>query len=371
MPLIKKVQNANPGNADLYGGNDLDTVSDYFNDVDTGNVPRINNPTEFRSGILKVRDSTNAYNVVVKSAAQTNSRDFTIPALAGNDSPATLALPNTFTAIQTVQSDNQRLLKMYRPVSTTNSTVGFEYQFNNSNNVQTTYAYALGKLITNTSGLEDGSWSVSVMKAGVMTKVLEIDKDGLLTVAAVSATPTAGGVTVLLNTGVTVTTASSSTEFTMLTYTVPGNTLGSNGLLRVSISGYVLQNQATATDFTFKIKFGGTIIYHATIPAKAQSAINSPFQLEFNIGNKNATNSQGMSGHIMMQDNGQTSLTVGEGEIDTDELISNGNFRAATGASAKDTTADQILLVTMQHSVNNANVATSVQRRMIELVPGV
>ena len=56
MPLIKKVQNANPGNANLYGGNDFDIISDYFNDVDTGNVPRINNPTEIRSGILKIRD---------------------------------------------------------------------------------------------------------------------------------------------------------------------------------------------------------------------------------------------------------------------------------------------------------------------------
>ena len=370
MPLIKKVQNANPGNADLYGGNDLDTVSDYFNDTDTGNVPRINNPTEYRSGILKFRDSTNTYNVVMKSAAQTNSRDFTIPALAGNDSPATLALANTYTDVQTVTKDAADLLKLYRPASTTNNLTGLTFQHRNSNNVQTDFAKMYGKLITNTSGLEDGKFEWYVKKGGVDTLVMSIDKNGLLTCTSLSVSPpNPNAVTVLLNSGATVTTSSTNTEFDMLNYTVLANTLGTNGALRCHISGYILQNQASATDYTMKIKFGTTIIFQELFAAVPQVANNKPFVLDFTIGNKNATNSQGLSGYFKLQD--ANTPVVGEGSLVDDEQLADGNFRAATGASTKDTTSNQVLQVTMTMSISNANAQTSVQRKIIELIPTV
>ena len=312
MPLIKRVSNANPGNANLYGGNDLATVADYFNDTDTGNVPRINNPTEIRSGILKIRDSTNAYNITIKSAAQTNSRDFMIPALAGNDSPATLAIPNVFSDVQSITKDAADLLKLYRPASNTNNLTGLSFQHRNSNNVQTDYAKIYGKVITNTSGLEDGKFVVYVKKAGTDTEVMSIDKNGLLTCTSLSVSPpNPNAVTVLLNSGTTVTTSSTNTEFDMLNYTVLANSLGTNGALRCHISGYILQNQASATDYTMKIKFGTTIIYQELFAAVPQVANNKPFVLDFTIGNKNATNSQGLSGYFKLQD--ANTPVVGEG----------------------------------------------------------
>ena len=88
MVLLRKVNNADAGTTDLLGGNDTDKIADYFNDVNVSETPRINTPTEYRSGILNVRDGSNAFNVTVKSATQTADRDFTLPAFIGNDSPA-------------------------------------------------------------------------------------------------------------------------------------------------------------------------------------------------------------------------------------------------------------------------------------------
>ena len=65
MVLMKVVNNANAGDADHVGGNDWDKLANYFNDTNVSETPRINNPTEFRNGILKIRDSTNTYNVVI------------------------------------------------------------------------------------------------------------------------------------------------------------------------------------------------------------------------------------------------------------------------------------------------------------------
>lgn len=366
MPLIKKVSNANPGNANLYGGNDLDTISDYFNDTDTTNVPRINNPTEFRNGILKIRDSTNTYNVSLKSAAQTADRDFTIPALTGNDSYALLGIPQSFLDIQTIIKDAAIIAKLYRPANTTNNLVGIGFDHRNSSNTQVEYGKIETKLVTNTAGSEDGMMVLSLMKAGVMTQVGTLDKNGLLTVTSLSTTPT-GMVRTLVNSGATVTTASTSNEFDLINYSVVGNMLGANGVIRMTLSGYILQNQASATDFTLKIKFGTTTIYQETIGSSiAQHASNRPFILRMILGNANSTSSQTGSGLFNWQDTG--GATTGEGDLSDDETQSAGNFR--TTDPAKDTTSAQTLQVTMTMSVSDANVATSVRRKIIEFIPG-
>jgi hypothetical protein len=288
MVLMKKVVNANPGDADHVGGNDWDKLSDYFNDTDVSEVPRINNPTEFRSGILKIRDGSNAYNVVMKSATQTANRDFTIPALTTNDSPAMLALQNNYTAINQIQVDADTLLNLYRPVSTTNTFCGLGFFQRNSSNAAVAYAQISNKLITNTSGDEDGKLYFYVRKDGVLTEVMSIDKNGLLTVASVSVAPTgaAQSVITLLNTGAVVTTTTTAAEFDMLNYTVAANQLGLNGALKVRVSGYVIQNGSASGDFTIKVKFGGVIMYQGATTGVSQTATQRPMLIELILGNR-------------------------------------------------------------------------------------
>jgi len=492
---MKKVVNANPGDSDHVGGNDWDKLADYFNDTNVSETPRINTPTEFRNGILKIRDSTNTYNVLIKSAAQTADRDWTIPALTGNDIPAGLGTANIFTALQTTTLDADTILALYRPVSTTNSLVGLGFYERNSSNAQVLYGAEYCKLIVNTAGTEDGALEWWVRKAGVLTKVMTLDKNGLLTVTSISgggsgvgdvlstasntygdfdqifrsgrldvrnpantfsysitgsaitaaraitlplltaddtivvlalaqtltnktinatnntitdtstaagdilksdgtkftrlargsanqvlavnsggtdiawATPASGGTapTILLNDGTNVTTASTSTEFDMLNYSVAANTLGANGSLRVRLTGYLFNNQATAHDPRFKIKFGGTTMFDGQRTALAQSTINRPFVMEFTLGNKNSTSSQGLTGIMMLNDLDQP--TTGEGTFDDDEQNTTAAFRGVDPAKA--TTSSQTLQITMTHSILNANVSTTVTRKTIEFLPGV
>lgn len=204
-----------------------------------------------------------------------------------------------------------------------------------------------------------------VNKAGTVTKVRTIDQNGAMLIGP-SLIVAVGGF--LKNSGVNTTTASSVTEFDMLNYSVPANLLGANGSIRVRLSGYLLQNQVTATDFILKIKFGGTTIYQDTRAALAQSAVNKPFVIEFMLGNKNATNTQGCNGTILLNDS--DAVATGEGAaFADDEEHGTGAFR--TTDPAKDTTSAQTLAVTMTHSVNSASVATTVTRQTIEFIPGI
>ena len=132
--------------------------------------------------------------------------------------------------------------------------MGVEFDHMNASSAQTEYARIVGKVITNTAGAEVGMIEEYVNKAGTVTKVRTIDQNGAMLIGP-SLIVAVGGV--LKNSGVTTTTASSSTEFDMLNYSVPANLMGTNGSIKVRVSGYVLQNQVTATDFALKIKFGG------------------------------------------------------------------------------------------------------------------
>lgn len=376
MVFRKQIPAGSTGTSIEFGGDDINVYDKFLSGTDvTASITgpaNINTAVEWESGKLSIGNGTNANKISITSSAQSSSYNLNIPILSGSvdflttGTAAGLSTANTFTAIQTISSDNQRILKLYRPSSTANNIVGFEADHMNASSVQTEFARWVGKLITNTAGAEVGMIEEYVNKAGTVTKVRTIDQNGAMLIGP-SLIVAVGGV--LKNSGVTTTTASSSTEFDMLNYSVPANLLGTNGSIKVRVSGYVLQNQVTATDFTLRIKFGGTTLYQSTIAAMAQSAINKPWILEFEIGNKNATNSQGMAGKMIMND--ASTPTTGEGSIASDEGTSNGCFRAATGASTKDTTSAQVLAVTMTMSVNNASVSTSVQRQIIEFIPGI
>ena len=156
-------------------------------------------------------------------------------------------------------------------------------------------------------------------------------------------------------------------ETDMLNYSVPGNTMGANGAVRFRITGYLLQNQVTATTWTFKVKFGTTTMYAQTTNTINQSATKLPFRIQGELSNKNATNAQSVSGTIMLNDT--TAPTTGLGNTGDDEITLNANFDSETADTTKDTTSAQTLQVTVTHSVSDVNVKTVIKHTLIEVLP--
>lgn len=178
-----------------------------------------------------------------------------------------------------------------------------------------------------------------------------------LTTGEVSSTYTTSGSLVNINTTVS--------ESDMLNQTINANALGANGAVRVIIRGYLLQNQATGTTYTFRVYFGGIEIYEEIGPSVAQSATRLPYIFDFIIFNKNATNSQGCNGVIEVQDT--TAAVNGEGDLSNDIVLFRGNFRSSVDP-AIDTTANAIVRASVQMSVSNANTQTVIEWKSIEVI---
>ena len=90
------------------------------------------------------------------------------------------------------------------------------------------------------------------------------------------------------NTDVTVT--NTSIETNVINYTVPANTLGSNGRLRLSVLGDVNNTSGATRAYRKRVYFGGTVIYGwQDNMSDAANVISGPDVI---IVNRNATNSQ-------------------------------------------------------------------------------
>lgn len=175
--------------------------------------------------------------------------------------------------------------------------------------------------------------------------VIAISPDGLAASTPVFNGSGLTGITKLLNTVTTDVTYSSSTaENTLLSYSVPANTLGTSNVIRVTLHFTSIGVSSTNT-WTLRFKYGAT-----TVVTKTYTNVsgNNTYQgkVEFLLAAAGTTSSQ----------NGSYALNLGSGSY-----IGNGNLQAmmfsesAQGTAAEDSTASKTLAITSQHSNSSAN----------------
>lgn len=152
--------------------------------------------------------------------------------------------------------------------------------------------------------------------------------------------------------------SNSTAETTMWTYTVAGNTLGTNKALRVHISMDGLNNTATTRFFTIKIKYAGVILYNDSTAAFPIDANRRPVTIDFILFAKNSASIQGLGGLIAV---GNTAgATTGIGDLTTPEMLGYDPFVGIDGST--DSTASQALIVTAQNSAAAGSTSLSLKR---------
>lgn len=146
----------------------------------------------------------------------------------------------------------------------------------------------------------------------------------------------------------------SGSEGTLYSVAVPGNTLGANGLLRVTLSGSYLNNSGAARGFTIKIKFGGVTLYEdlTSSTAFAASSTLRQWSLRAYLGNANATNVQRMNFIFSMS--GLSTAITGSGDIAGSPFIAERAMVGIDGSS--DTTSAQTFEVTITHTTAHASL---------------
>jgi hypothetical protein len=161
------------------------------------------------------------------------------------------------------------------------------------------------------------------------------------------ATAASTGVTVLNRKNTETQVVSSTAETTVYSYTVPGGTLGSTGFLRLTLGGDYFNNGGGASTFTGKVKYGGTVIGVCSVSCGADASQRYTFRLEGELAALNATNSQRSNFRQTMGVPSASPPTTGS-SVRFDTVTVNSGL-------AIDSTADQALIFTVQHSVNSAS----------------
>lgn len=173
----------------------------------------------------------------------------------------------------------------------------------------------------------------------------------------------------------TVTVSNTTNETNLLSYTVPGNTLGTSKQIRIYVIGDLLNNSGGALNAPrFKLKLGATTLLDTGAGSGSSNDWNTGtarygFEIFASIANLDATNSQ-MS-HLRVQH------PRGSGNVGGAFTTGNGAYQSTGGgvvlgvgsnATTVDTTADQSLVLSVILPTASTSVDLKLLHAIIELI---
>lgn len=159
----------------------------------------------------------------------------------------------------------------------------------------------------------------------------------------------------------TVDVVNTAAETDLYRFTVPGNTLGTDKALRLSILGDYLNNSGASRLLTLAIKFGATTLATGSIVTVAASANRGVWSLYVVLYAKGATNVQNSVGRVSMITSGQAGMDGG--------WFSLTDLHGFHRAIAEDSTGSKDIAVTTTHPVADANLSMRMLDARLELLP--
>ena len=145
-----------------------------------------------------------------------------------------------------------------------------------------------------------------------------------------------------------VSTTLTGSAVSLISFSVPGNTLGTAGVLQVRLGGIWLSGGAGRT-VSFIINYGGTNIWAATSGAQAAGTVS--WAIEFDLIANNSTTVQSMVGRVVISPGATTGVTSGNGSIAT-LTTAPWTSSAISGTSAIASSSAQTLSVTVNQSAS-------------------
>lgn len=215
--------------------------------------------------------------------------------------------------------------------------------------------------LTNCSGLPIAGVTMATARlAGRTTagsgSAEEITVGSGLSLSAGTLTATGGWATGILfaSGSTTAVIDNSSAETSIFSGTIPANTLGTSGAVRVILSGQVLNDSGAGQGFTLRVKYGATTMYadasNATI--LGNSATRRTWRMEFTLFSDGTTSSQRVEG-LIGPIGAAAATTTGYGDLAATAAL----FPVPIGGtSAEDSTADKTFDVTIQFTAANASL---------------
>lgn len=351
------------GDISHHGGISMDKVNKYlkgddiqaaFGDI----VGPISTLTFFKTDKLRLSAPTTGFAYKIQTGEITADRNVSFPLLTANatfafaDIAQTFTQTNIFSLHQRFESGNW-LKKMTAP-STPTTGYGHLFLDTADNKVK------IKKDDASTVTLEAGSSAAPYL---VVTLDPSLSADRALIAGAGLSSSDAGAnanFTLSANSRVlsvrqsALELVNSTADTVMISETINGGTLGTNGGVRVVFVGDYLNNSGVGDTFTLTVRFGASDFFKDTTISIPSSASKRKVWIEFILSNKNATNSNELNGYIHIGNAG--GATTGLGDLSATGLLST-TFGSVADGLAIDTTVNQTLELKIQHTTAHANIS--------------
>jgi hypothetical protein len=139
-------------------------------------------------------------------------------------------------------------------------------------------------------------------------------------------------------------------ETTIYSFSVPANTLGTSGWIRLSIFGTILNNSGGTYNITAKLKFGATTIAQQTVGNAADSTNIYGYKLDAYIAANGATNAQ-KGGFVI-----------------AGRALNNGFLMGAHGTAAEDSTTAKTLSITIALGIAHPQFSFKKESALLEIL---
>ena len=137
----------------------------------------------------------------------------------------------------------------------------------------------------------------------------------------------------------------STTTTSIYSVSIPANVMGTNRTVRTRLQGEYWHSVGATATMNIRIGLSTTTMWYDTSAALVVSTTSRPVNMDFDLTNLGATNSQLLWGKILI---GEVVAITGWGELDTDEIMATTPFH---GTAAVNTTSAVTLDVFVRHSV--------------------
>lgn len=155
---------------------------------------------------------------------------------------------------------------------------------------------------------------------------------------------------------------SSSAEVPVFDEMIPGGSMSTNGIVRVTLVGDYLNNSGGASNFTLRVKIGGSAVFGTVFAGISSTGRRSPQRVIFEFVNNGSPTTNFCQGEWWYSSFDSTSGSVAGSYATTAPLL------FSSGSTAIDTTEVVDISVTAQHSVSSAQISFRIQNFMIEFL---
>lgn len=159
-------------------------------------------------------------------------------------------------------------------------------------------------------------------------------------------------------------------ETTFYSKSVAANDLQTNRTLLLQLEGDYFNNSGAPRTFTIRVKLGATTAIDIQIPMGGNITVSPtrrPWRWQLTLQNRGATNAQWLYLHGIVSTAG-ASPTAGVGDATPGSAAPDAIFLDVYNTAAVDTTAAQTLVLTVQHSVADANLSFRIRSALAVLL---